>query len=147
MQEILDWKLRDCIQQTQSAWKVAKLSTKSIVKGLHKGFKAVVNELQNSLTNLRKYGSEVSHFITEPRNVSEYTRLTADIKNAWMKSTLKDTKNLIHNQTCLMDESEDIYPVPPCMDVYKTKHQSDESIDKIKLGIISLSLVPVTVTR
>ena len=49
-------------------------------KGLHKLFKAVVNELKRSLTNLVESGLEVSHFITEPSIFSEATRLTADAK-------------------------------------------------------------------
>ena len=37
-------------------------------KGLHKFFKAVVNELKDALPNLVESGSEVSYFISEPRN-------------------------------------------------------------------------------
>ena len=37
-------------------------------KCLHKIFKAVVNEIKNELPNLVESGSEVSHFIPEPRN-------------------------------------------------------------------------------
>ena len=36
-------------------------------KYLHKVFKAVVDELKNSLPALGESGSEVSHFILEPR--------------------------------------------------------------------------------
>ena len=42
--------------------------------------------------------------IIEPMNFSEVTRLLADIKKAWLKTTLKDIENLINNQTCLMDD-------------------------------------------
>ena len=52
----------------QNEWKVAELSAKIMVKGLHKIFKAVVNELNNALPNLVELDSGVSHFITEPRN-------------------------------------------------------------------------------
>ena len=41
-----------------------------MVKGSQKFFKDVVNELNNVLPNLGESGSEVSHFITEPRNFS-----------------------------------------------------------------------------
>ena len=44
-------------------------------KGLHKVFKAVVNELNNALPNLIESGLEVSHFIPEPSNFVEVTRL------------------------------------------------------------------------
>ena len=58
-------------------------------KGLHKGFKAVVNEPKNAFHNLVESGSEVSHLITEPRNFSEVTRLLADVKKARLKANLK----------------------------------------------------------
>ena len=38
--------------------------SKEYVQGLHKVFKAVVNELKNVLNDLGESGSEVSHFIT-----------------------------------------------------------------------------------
>ena len=54
-------------------------------KGLHKLFKAVVNELNNTLPNFGESGSEVSHFIPESKHFLEVTRLTSDIKKDWMK--------------------------------------------------------------
>ena len=51
-----------------------------MVKGLYKLFKAVVNELNNSLPTLRQSGSEVSYFIPEPSKFAEVTRLPADIE-------------------------------------------------------------------
>ena len=51
-------------------------------KGLHKVFKVVVNELNNALTTLGESGSEVSHFIPEPRNSAQVTKLPADTKKA-----------------------------------------------------------------
>ena len=68
-------------------------------KGLHKLFKAVLNESNNKLPNLGESGSEVSHFITEPSNFLEVTILPADVKKAWFKETLKEIKNIINNQT------------------------------------------------
>ena len=41
-------KIRDHIFQTQSEWKIAEISVKSMGKCLHKLFKAVVNELNNN---------------------------------------------------------------------------------------------------
>ena len=62
-------------------------------KSLLKLFKAVVNELNNEFSTLGKSGSEVSRFIPEPRYFSEVARLSADVKKAWIKATLKRSKN------------------------------------------------------
>ena len=40
-------------------------------KGYQKMFKTVVKEISQNLPPLGKYGSEVSHFIPEPRNFVE----------------------------------------------------------------------------
>ena len=40
-------------------------------KGLHKLFSTVVKEISQELTPLGESGSEVSHFIPEPRNFVE----------------------------------------------------------------------------
>ena len=40
-------------------------------KSLHKAFKTVVKEISQKLTPLGESGSEVSHFILEPRNFAE----------------------------------------------------------------------------
>ena len=66
-------------------------------------------------------GSEVLHFIPEPRNFAEVTRLPADVKKAWLKAYLKAIKNVINNQIFLMGEPEKGEPVTPCMDFYKTQ--------------------------
>ena len=78
----------------------------------------------------------MSHFIPEPRNFAEVTRLTSDVKKAWLKETLKEIKKLINNQNFLMDDPEKVDPVTPCMYVYKSKIQSDGSLDKFKLTIL-----------
>ena len=49
------------------------------------------------------------------------TKLSDDIKKPWLKATLKDIKNLINNQTFLVEDPEKDEPVTPCMDVYKAK--------------------------
>ena len=64
------------------------------------------------------------------------TRLSDDIKKPWLKETLKDIKNIINNQTFLVQDPEKVDPVTTCMDVYKSKIQSDGSLDKIKLIIV-----------
>ena len=49
-------------------------------KGLNKVFKAVVNELNNSLPTLGESVSEVLDFILEPRNFAVVPRLPEDVK-------------------------------------------------------------------
>ena len=49
-------------------------------KGLHKVFSTIVSEILQELTNLGEYGSEVSHFIPEPRNFAEVTKLSENIR-------------------------------------------------------------------
>ena len=49
-----------------------------MVKGLHKVFSTVVEILQE-LTALEESGSEVSHFIPEPRNFAEVTKSSENI--------------------------------------------------------------------
>ena len=44
--------------------------------------------------------------------------------------------NIINNQTFLIEDQNEGEPVTPCMDVYKAKIQSDESLDKLKLRIV-----------
>ena len=51
------------------------------------------------------------------------------------KVTQKETKNLINNQTFLVQYPEKGEPVTPCMDFYKAKIQFDGSLDKLKLRI------------
>ena len=53
-----------------------------------------------------------------------------------MKATLKEIKNLINNQTFMIEDPKDGEPVTQCMDVYKAKIQSDGSLDKLKLIIV-----------
>ena len=45
----------------------------------------------------------MSHFILEPRYFAEVTRLPADVKNTWLKATLKEIKNIINTHNFLMD--------------------------------------------
>ena len=64
------------------------------------------------------------------------TKFSDDIKKAWIKSTQKEIKNIINNQTFLVQDPEKGKPVTLCMDVYKAKIQSDGSLDNIKLIIV-----------
>ena len=53
-------------------------------KVLHHVFKTVVKEISQELTPLGESSSEVSHFIPEPRNFTEVTKLSDDIKKPWL---------------------------------------------------------------
>ena len=88
-----------------------------MVKGLHKVFKAVVNDILQVLPTLVESGSEVFYFIPEPINFDEVTRLSDDINKPWLKETLKKIKNLINDQTFLVQEPVKGEPVTPCIDV------------------------------
>ena len=55
----------------------------------------VVNELNNSLPTLE-----------EPRNFTEVNISPEDFKKVWLKANFKEIKNIINNQTFLMDEPE-----------------------------------------
>ena len=46
-----------------------------MVNGLHKVFKTVVKDISRYLPTLGESSSEVFHFIPEPRNFSEVTKL------------------------------------------------------------------------
>ena len=94
-------------------------------KGLHRVFSTIVSEISQELNNFGETGSEVSHFIPEPRNLAELTRLAENIRKPWLKATLKEIKNLINNQTFMIEDPKDGEPVTPCMDVYKAKIQPD----------------------
>ena len=64
------YKIRYCIKQRQSEWKGALKVTQNIGKGSHKAFKTVENDIFQYLPPLGEAGSEVSHFIPQPRNFS-----------------------------------------------------------------------------
>ena len=105
-------------------------------KVLHKVFSTVVIEILQKLTALGESGSEVSHFIPEPRNFAEVKKISENIKKPWLKETLKEINNLINNQTFLIEDQNEGEPVTPCMDVYKAKIESDGIHDKLKQRIV-----------
>ena len=76
--------------------------TQSMGRGLHKLFSTIVKDILQELTPLGESGSEVSHFIPEPKNFAEVTKLSENISKHWLKATLKEIKNLINNQTFLV---------------------------------------------
>ena len=105
-------------------------------KGLHKVFITIVKGISQELTTLGESGSEVSHFIPDPGNFAEVKKLSENIRKPCLKATLKEIKNLINNQTFLIEDQNEGEPVTLCMDVYKASIQSDGSIDKLKLRIV-----------
>ena len=105
-------------------------------KRLHMVFSTIVKEILQELATLGESGSEASHFIPEPRNFAEVTKLSENIRKPWLKATLKEIKNLINNQTFPIEDQNEGEPVNPCMDVYKPKIQSYGSLDKLKLIIV-----------
>ena len=78
-----------------------------MVKGLHKVFSTIVKDISQELTPLVESGSEVSYFIPEPRNFFEVTKLSENINKPWIKATLKYIKNLINNQTLLIEDQNE----------------------------------------
>ena len=79
------YKIRDRIRQRQPEWKGALKATQSTGKGLHTVFSTVVKEILQELTPLGEFGSEVFHFIPEPRNFSEVTKIIRKHKDILAK--------------------------------------------------------------
>ena len=81
--------IRDRMKQKKFQWKGALRATHNMRKGLHRFFSTIVSEIPQELTNFGETGSEVPHFIPEPRNFAEVTRLAENIRKPWLKATLK----------------------------------------------------------
>ena len=73
-------------------------------KGLHKVSKTFVKEILQEFPLLGESVSEFSHFIPEPINFAEFKKLSDYIKKPWRKETQKEMKNLINNQTFLVED-------------------------------------------
>ena len=71
-------------------------------KGLQKVFSTVVKHILQESTNFGETGSEISHFIPEPRNYAEVKKLSDNIKKPWLKATLKEINNLINIRLSLL---------------------------------------------
>ena len=82
-------KISNRINQRKSEWKGALKATYNMGKGLHKVFSTIVKEISQKLTNFGESGPEVSHFIPEPRNFAEVTKLSENIRKPWLKATHK----------------------------------------------------------
>ena len=113
--------ISDRINQNKLQRKGALRATHKMGKDLHRLFSTIVSEISQELTNFGESGSEVSHLILELRNFVEVTKLAENIRKPWLEATLKEIKNLINNQTFIIEDPKDGEPVTPCMDVYKTK--------------------------
>ena len=98
------YNIRDRIKQSQVEWKGALLSTRNMGKCLNNVFKAAVNEIMQVLPISGESGSKISYFSPEPIKFSEVTRLSEYTKKYWPKETLKGIKNLINNQTVIVQE-------------------------------------------
>ena len=61
-------KIHDRIKQNKSERKGELRATHKMGKGLHKVFSTIALEISQELTNFGESGSEVSHFIPEPRS-------------------------------------------------------------------------------
>ena len=97
------YKICDRIRKRKSEREGALEAMRSTVKGSHKVFSTAVKEISQELTPLGKSGSEVSHFISEPRKFDEVKKLSEDIKKPLLKVTLKKTKNVINNHNFLIE--------------------------------------------
>ena len=64
------------------------------------------------------------------------TIFSDDMKKPCLKATLKEIKNLINNQTFLVQVSGKGEPVTPCTDIYKAKIRSDGILDRLELIIV-----------
>ena len=78
-------------------------------KGLHKLFKTVVKEIYHELTPLIESGSEVPHFIPEPRNFSEVKKLLDNINKPWLQCVIIYVTTLFRSDGD--SYGSDIYPV------------------------------------
>ena len=62
-------KIRDRIKKKKSQWKGELRAMHKMGKGLHRVLSTIVSEISQELTNFRESGSEVSHFIPEPKTL------------------------------------------------------------------------------
>ena len=115
------YKICDSIKQRKSERKGALKATRNMGRYLHKVFRTVLKEISQDLPPLGESGSEFSHFIPEPRNVSEVTKLSYEMKKPMINAIQKEIKNIINNQNFLVQEPEKGETVNPCIDVYKAK--------------------------
>ena len=102
------YKISGRIRQRQSEWKISLKDTRSMGKVLQKVLSAVVKDIYQELKPLGESGSEVSHFIPEPRKFSEVTKLSKNIRKPWLKETLEEIRNIIKNKTFLIEDQNEV---------------------------------------
>ena len=73
------------IKQKKSQWKGALRATHKMGKGLNRVFSTIISKISQKLTNFGESGSEVSHFIPEPKNFSEVTKLAENIRKLLLR--------------------------------------------------------------
>ncbi|MGH7954550.1 MAG: reverse transcriptase domain-containing protein, partial [Gloeomargaritales cyanobacterium] len=82
-------------------------------------------------------GSDPSPFNPPPTNLAAMLRLKdKNVKQAWVKASRKEFKNLVDNGTFLLEDPNPEEKVTPCMDTYRAKLKSDGSLDKLKVRIV-----------
>ena len=79
------YKIHNRNKQRQLEWKGALKTTQNMGKGLHKVFKTDVKDILQDLPTFGESISEVSYFITDPRNFVEVTILSDDINKPCIK--------------------------------------------------------------
>ena len=105
-------------------------------KVLHRVFKAVVDNISQALPILGEYGLEFSYLIPEPKTLCRHDQIIRRHQETLAKGNYEGNLKKISNQTFLVQGPEKGEPVTPCMDVHKSKIQSDGSLDKLKLIIV-----------
>ena len=88
-------------------------ATLNMSKGSQKVFKTFAKYISQDLPPLGESGSEVSHFIPEPINFAEVTKFSDNVQKPWIKATQNEIKNLMNNQTFLVQDPEKGEPVTP----------------------------------
>ena len=86
-------------------------------KGLHKLFGTVEKKFHR---NWQLWENLVEKFPISLQSLETF-QLSENIKKPCLKANLKEIKNLINNQTFLIEDQNEGEPVTPCMDVYKAK--------------------------
>ena len=79
------YEIHDRVRRTEFQWKGSLKATRNMGKVLHKVFSTIVKEILQELATLVESGSEVSHFIPEPRNFAEVTTFSENIRKPWQK--------------------------------------------------------------
>ena len=69
------------LDESQLEWKLLLKATRRMGKGLHKVFSTIIKEISQELANLGESGSEISHFIPEPRKFAEVQNCQKILEN------------------------------------------------------------------